>query len=72
MKKTYFTMSPTEQQLYRGMLYRKIQSEYSKHIVHDMFDGSFQDFCEWKAEEYEKAEGYEELQALIDYFDNDR
>ena len=71
MKKRYFDMEPSEQQLYRRMLWRQLQSKFSDDIVHDRYQGHFADWVEEKMEQMELNEMYEELQAIIDYFEND-
>lgn len=70
-KRSYFTMTPVEQRAFRSALYRRLKSSWENDIIYKGETLSFNEYADRKAQQLEDAELYEELQALIDYFNED-
>ena len=68
-KRNYFTMTPLEQRTYRTVLFRRLKSSWENDVIYRDYAGSFEQYTTEKAQQLEDNELYEELQALIDYFD---
>ena len=68
-KRSYFTMTPVEQRVFRSALYRRLRSSWENDVLYKGETLSFNEYATQKAQQLEDAELYEELQALIDYFD---
>lgn len=61
-------MGEFEKEVYRKALVRKLQDRWGLDVTYDRFEGTFAEYAEMWAAALEAQEKYEELQALIDHF----
>jgi len=67
----YFEMDRGSQKVYRLMLFRKLKHQYEQESIREMFEGTLQEYIDYRIGYFEHFELYEDAQALLDHLKND-